>query len=135
MNAVPNEARLPFTTTFDLLLRRPLRLGGVLGGIYLDVRNILNRRNVVAVRRDTGTPDAPAEVIESMAMQAYTANPDPIPYESERYRAEADLNHDGYVAGQSELLPMYQAAAADFLQPLFAYGPPRLVRLGVEVVF
>jgi hypothetical protein len=30
---------------------------------------------------------------------------------------------------------MYLAAAADFVQPLFAFGPPRLVRLGVEVVF
>jgi hypothetical protein len=135
MSAVPNDARLPFTTTFDLLLRRPLRLGGVLGGIYLDVRNILNRRNVVAVRRDTGTPDAPAELVQSMAMAAYQAHPEPIPYESERYRADADVNQDGYVAGQGELMPMYQAAAADFVQPLFAFGPPRLVRLGFEVVF
>jgi hypothetical protein len=30
---------------------------------------------------------------------------------------------------------MYEAAARDFTQPLFAYGPPRLLRLGVEVVF
>jgi hypothetical protein len=135
MNAVPNDARLPFTTTFDLLLRRPLRLGGVLGGVYLDVRNILNRRNVTAVRRYTGTPDAPAELIQSMATAAYQAHPEPIPYESERYRADADVNQDGYVAGQGELMPMYLAAAADFVQPLFAFGPPRLVRLGVEVVF
>ena len=40
--------------TVDLLVRRPLRLGGARGGIYLDVRNLLNRRNIVAVRRDTG---------------------------------------------------------------------------------
>jgi hypothetical protein len=99
------------------------------------VRNILNRRNVTAVRRDTGTPDAPAELIQSMATAAYQAHPEPIPYESERYRADADVNQDGYVAGQGELMPMYLAAAADFVQPLFAFGPPRLVRLGVEVVF
>ena len=30
---------------------------------------------------------------------------------------------------------MYVAAARDYTQPLFAYGPPRLVRLGVELLF
>jgi hypothetical protein len=35
---------------------RLLRLGGKMGGIYLDVRNLLNRQNVVAVRRDIGSP-------------------------------------------------------------------------------
>ncbi len=135
MNGLPNDARLPFTTTFDVLLRRPLTLAGVRGGIYLDVRNLLNRRNVVAVRRDTGTPDAPASVLSSMAMDAYLQHPEAIPYESERYRAAADLNHDGFIAGQTELLPLYQAAAIDYTQPLFAYGTPRLARLGVELVF
>lgn len=131
----PNNARLPSTSTIDLLLRRPVTLGGVRGGVYLDVRNLFDRRNVVAVRRDTGTPDASTDVLDAMAMQAYQAHPEPIPYESERYRASADLNHDGYVAGQAELLPMYQAAVQDFLQPIFAYGPPRLVRLGMELLF
>jgi hypothetical protein len=32
-------------------------------------------------------------------------------------------------------MPMYLAAARDFTQPLFVYGTPRLVRLGVEVLF
>ena len=44
-------------------------------------------------------------------------------------------NSDGYVAGAGELMPLYLAAARDFGQPLFAYGPPRLVRLGVEFAF
>jgi hypothetical protein len=30
---------------------------------------------------------------------------------------------------------MYLAAARDYTQPVFAYGPPRLARLGVELVF
>ena len=131
----PNAARLPASTALDLLVRRPLSLGGVRGGVYLDVRNLLNRRNVVAVRRDTGTPEAPEEVILAMATKAYQAHPEAIPYESERYRADADLNHDGAIAGQDELLPMFTAAARDFTQPLFAYGAPRLVRLGVELLF
>jgi hypothetical protein len=30
---------------------------------------------------------------------------------------------------------MYLAAANDYAQPIFAYGPPRLARLGVELLF
>ena len=132
---LPNGSRLPGTSTVDLLVRRPVELGGVSGGIYLDVRNVLNRRNVFAVRRDTGQPTADDAAIQRMAEAAYDANPDPIPYESLRYRAAADLDGDGYVAGREELFPLYLAAANDYAQPIFAYGPPRLARLGVEFLF
>jgi hypothetical protein len=30
---------------------------------------------------------------------------------------------------------MFLAAAQDFTQPLFAYGPPRMFRFGVELIF
>jgi outer membrane receptor protein involved in Fe transport len=132
---LPNGQRLPWTTTVDLLVRRPLKLGRMTGGIYLDVRNLLNHRNVVAVRRDTGEPQANDAGITRMAEAAYQKHPEPIPYESSRYRTSADLNGDGYVANHDELFPMYVAAARDFSQPLFAYGPPRLMRLGIEVLF
>ena len=132
---LPNGSRLPMTATVDLLVRRPLRLGGTTGGIYLDVRNLLNRRNVVAVRRDTGEPQPDDGAIARMAEAAYAAHPEAIPYESSRYRQNADLNGDGYVSGREELFPLYVEAARDFTQPLFSYGPPRLMRLGVELLF
>ena len=132
---LPNASRLPWTSSVDLLVRRPIQLGGTRGGIYLDVRNLLNRRNVVAVRRDTGVPQPTEEAIQLMAEEAYAANPGAIPFESARYRASADLNQDGYVSGRGELFPMYVAAARDYTQPVFAYGPPRLARLGVELLF
>jgi hypothetical protein len=53
---------------------------------------------------------------------------------SRRYRACADTDRNGYIEG-GELFPLYLAAARDFTQPLFAYGPPRLARLGVEFLF
>ena len=84
---LPNSSRLPWTSTVDLLVRRPIQLGGTLGGIYLDVRNLLNRRNVVAVRRDTGVPQPTDEAIQQMAEEAYAAHPGAIPFESARYRA------------------------------------------------
>lgn len=131
----PNGSRLPSQWTLDALLRKPIRLGGMMGGLYLDVRNVTNRRNEVATRRDTGNPNASVATIERMAMEAFQANPAPIPYESPRYRRAADLNGDGRVAGANELLPLFRSAAEDFTQPMFVFGPPRQVRLGLEVVF
>ena len=131
----PNDARLPWTGTVDMMLRRPIVLGRVRTGLYLDVRNLFNRENIVAVRRDTGSPFATTEIIEAMAEEAYAANPYAIPFESPRYRPAADLDGNGRIEGRGELLPLYVSAARDVSQPVFFYGPPRLVRLGVEVIF
>ena len=131
----PNDKRLPSTSSVDFLIRKPIRALGVGSGIYLDVRNLFNTRNLIAIRRDTGTPGIDDAGIQAMADAAYAAHPEAIPYESPRYRPHADLNSNGYVEGPGELMPMYLAAARDFTQPLFVYGTPRLVRLGVEVLF
>ncbi len=130
-----NEYRLPSQSSLDVLLRRPLALAGARGSVYLDVRNVMDTRSVVAVRRDTGEPALGEAGIEAAAAAAYAAHPEPIPYQSPRYRGWADTNHDGVIAGPGELMPLYLAAARDYYQPLFAYGPPRLVRLGVELIF
>lgn len=132
---LPNGSRLPATSTVDMLLRRPIRVGGLQGGVYLDVRNLLGRRNIGSVRPETGSPYPDGQRVQDLADQAYTAHPEPIPYESPRYRAWADTDHDGYVDGPDELKPLYLRAAQDFTQPVFAYGPPRLFRLGMEVGF
>ncbi len=131
----PNDSRLPATYTLDALVRRPFNLGRARGSVYLDVRNLLGRRNLVAVRRDTGTPNLPEDRLAEEADLAYQENPGPIPYESARYRPWADTNGDGVIQGREELYPLYLLAARDFFQPLFAYGPPRLLRVGVELGF
>ncbi|HWA56893.1 MAG TPA: TonB-dependent receptor [Gemmatimonadales bacterium] len=131
---LPNDGRLPATNTIDLLIRRPFSLKGMVGSFYVDVRNLANRRNIIAVRRDTGTPVLDEGQIQALATAAYNANPTPIPYESPRYRAWADTDQNGYVEG-TELQTLYLAATRDFVQPIFFYGAPRLVRLGVEVGF
>lgn len=132
---LPNDQRLPSQTQIDMLLRRSISLLGWKGGVYLDVRNLLNAVNVEAVRRDVGTPGPSSGEINTMATAAYNAHPEAIPYESPRYRPWADLNHDGYISGPAELMPLYLAAARDFTQPIFQYGPPRLFRIGVELEF
>ncbi len=132
---LPNSFRLPPQTIIDLRLRRPLVIGGWRGSVYFDARNFLNAQNLESVRRETGTPGATTGEIQALAQAAYNAHPEAIPYESPRYRAWADLNHDGVISGSGELMPLYRAAAQDFTQPVFAYGPPRLIRLGVELEF
>lgn len=131
----PNGSRLPAQWTIDALLRRPLRFGAFRGGIYVDVRNLTNRRNVLAVRRDTGNPDPSETYLNTIAEQAYQANPQTIPFESPRYRRHGDTNGDGRIAGRAELFPLYLAAARDYSQALFVYGPPRQIRFGMELVF
>jgi hypothetical protein len=131
---LPNSFRLPGQSTVDLLLRRPLAVAGRRGSFYLDVRNLLNRRNIDAVRRDLGTPGPGQSILDALAAQAYQAHPEAIPYESPRYRPFADTDHNGLIEGQTELMPLYLAAARDYSQPLFAFGPPRLIRLGVELI-
>lgn len=122
-------------TTFVLSPAADSRLGRFEGGIYLDVRNVLNKRNQTSVRRDTGSPFASEATIDRLALVAYNANPDPIPFESPRYRRSSDLDSNGLIAGQAELLPLYRSAARDFTQPLFVYGPPRTLRFGLEMLF
>lgn len=132
---LPNSQRLPSEFSLDMLLRRDFPIAGTRLGVYVDVRNLTNRRNVIAVRRDSGQPEPTDDVLDAMAQDAYAANPGPIPYESARYRSWADLDGDGLVSGRDELLPLYEQAARDFTRPLYFYGPPRLVRLGVEIAF
>ena len=133
---LPNSHRLPMTMTVDLLVRRQIRLGGGWqGSVYLDVRNLLNRRNIEAVRRETGSPYVTPGGIDSLAEQAFAAHPEAIPYESPRYRAFADRDGNGLIEGRGELFPLFQSAARDYTQPLFSYGAPRLFRLGLELVF
>lgn len=131
----PNSYRLPAQQSIDLFVRRPFALLGRRGSVYLDLRNVLNTRNVISVRRETGSPFMTDTLIAQAALRAYNAHPEAIPYESPRYRAAADLDQNGLVDGYDELYPQYLAAARDAFAPTFAYASPRLVRLGLELVF
>lgn len=131
----PNSYRLPVQMSADVLIRRSLTFAGHRGSVYVDGRNILNRRNILSVRRDTGSPFMTEAGIEAAATAAYNKHPEAIPYESPRYRPAADLNHDGMIAGITELYPLYLAAARDAYQPIFEYATPRLMRLGFELDF
>jgi outer membrane receptor protein involved in Fe transport len=59
--AEQNNARLPETLTLDLFARKAFSLGPVQCGIFVDVRNLLNRKNVLSVYSATGSPDRSGE--------------------------------------------------------------------------
>ena len=77
---LPNDARLPSEYSLDALLRRPVRLRGLRGGVYIDARNLLNRRNTVAVRRDTGEPGVTGATLQGMRASGVSGPPraDPL---------------------------------------------------------
>jgi hypothetical protein len=130
-----NALRLPSYTTLDLLIRKPIPFGSNFASIYLDIRNAFNTSTIQYVRRDTGTPYLDEGGLQDQAEAAYNAHPESIPYESPRYRTYADLDANGLVEGEAELMPLYLRAAQDYNTPVFQYGNPRLFRLGLEVMF
>jgi len=54
----PNSARMPWTMTVDLRATKYFKFVGLDMALYADVRNIFNKRNVLAVWGQTGEPDA-----------------------------------------------------------------------------
>jgi len=55
--AEQNNARLPWTMTVDLYLRKAVLVKPLQCGVFVDVRNLFNRKNVVSVYSATGSPD------------------------------------------------------------------------------
>ncbi|HUH13398.1 MAG TPA: TonB-dependent receptor [Longimicrobiales bacterium] len=126
---------LPWTSTLNLRVAR--RFASLPGcgrcgwRVVGEGRNILDRENVIALRRDTGTL-APSEA----ALQPYLEGSiaEPIPLESPRYSRLADLDGDGLITA-GEYAQARLAAALDLHDPSLFYGEGRQLRLGVEVVF
>jgi hypothetical protein len=56
-----NSARMPATSTLDLELSKEWRISGFTIGAFIEVLNLLDQKNVVAVYSDTGEPDVTTE--------------------------------------------------------------------------
>jgi hypothetical protein len=135
-DALRASAYLPWTSTIDLRLSRELgKLPGCGGcGIRFtaDGRNLLDRENVIAARRDTGglgpTLAAVRTVVDALP------GPAEIPAESPLYSRSIDANGDGIIT-QLEFSRARTAAVLDRLNPSLYFGEPRQVRFGFEVNF
>jgi hypothetical protein len=72
--AEQNNSRLPETMTVDLYARKAFIVGPVQLGIFIDIRNLLNRKNVLSVYSATGSPDVSGEE-SARATQDYQKDP------------------------------------------------------------
>ena len=126
---------LPWVVQVDL--RATLELGEVPGcpdcrwRIVVDGRNLLDRENVLALRRDTGTIAPPAAEVLELARGVPGG---PIPRESPRYSALADLDGNGRIT-DLEYRTVRLAAALDRMDPSLFFDEPLQLRVGVEVGF
>ncbi|MGD8495706.1 MAG: TonB-dependent receptor [Gemmatimonadales bacterium] len=129
--------RLPWTALVDLAAT--WELPGLPGcercGVRLvaEVKNLLDRENLIALRRETGTIAPSLGTLQDQA-SAPVSSEFPIPRESSRYSPSVDLDGDGLISGE-EFATARFAAVLDRNDPSLYYGPPRQLRVGVEVTF
>lgn len=131
-----NTTYLPWTSTIDLRFSRELGhlpgCGSCAWRVTADGRNLLDRENVIAVRRDTGGLGPSVAALDALA--AGMPAPADIPAESPLYTAGIDLDSDGIIT-QSEFGLARTAAALSRFDPSLYFGEPRQLRLGIEVTF
>jgi hypothetical protein len=130
-SASPTTTGCP-RSPMDLLIRKPFPLGRIGAGVYPRRPQRVPTGNVVAVRRDTGEPSL-MRPRSSPRRRPPTRRIGADPFES-RAIGYGTGRH-GVIEGAGELLPLYDRAARDYNQPVFAYGQPRLVRFGMELLF
>ena len=129
--------RLPWTYLVNARLSREMGAlpgcGGCALRLILEARNLFNRDNVIALRRDTGTV-APSVDDLSATAQEVPDDLEPIPRESPDYSELVDLNRDGLITA-SELQVARFAAALDREDPSLFFGQDFQLRFGLEVTF
>jgi hypothetical protein len=128
---------LPWTWAADLRASWDFATAGWCGRCrwraLADGRNILNRKNVIALRRETASIAPSLAEVERLSRVPGNLS-EPIPREAPGYNALIDLNRDGYITG-AEFNTARFAAALDRYDPSLYYGEARQLRLGIEVVF
>ena len=128
---------LPWTWTTDLRASWDFGSLSVCGlcswRVFADGRNILNRKNIIGLRRPTGSVSPTLAEVQAVANRPSNVTL-PIVRESPLYSALIDLNRDGSITSD-EFQTARMAAALDRFDPSLYYGESRQLRIGVEVVF
>ncbi len=129
--------RLPWTSVFDARFTWDFaKLPGCRGcplRLVVDGKNLFASENVIALSRDSGTLAPSLGTLIDMTERPVTST-FPIPRESDRYSALADLNGNGRVSA-TEFETTRFAAALDASDPSLLFSEPRQLRLGLEVAF
>ncbi|HUP90257.1 MAG TPA: TonB-dependent receptor [Longimicrobiales bacterium] len=101
--------------------------------VVFDGRNIMNSKNILAFRTNTGTIGPSLTEVQSLA-NSLTLPSASIPRESPAYVSIIDANNDGIIT-QDEARSARFAAALDRYDPTLFFGEGRQIRIGVELTF
>ena len=135
----PNPiGRLPWTALVDFGLtwevpRRILGCERCGAQLVLEVKNLFDRDNIIALRRDTGLIGPSLAAVQQQTAAPVSSN-FPIPRESDRYSSSIDLDGNGLIS-QGEFSIARFAAVVDRNDPSLFFGPARELRVGMEVTF
>jgi hypothetical protein len=129
----PNASRLPYTLEWNLRMSRGFRIGNRNYTIFADIRNLLDRQNVLYYDPLTNPPWNSETRFRQIARDA-TQDAISIPAESVEYSEQADLNRDRVVTpGEQE--EVHYNALVDRWTPVLSYDEPRQVRIGLDIRF
>ncbi len=132
LTAERNSARMPPRFTTDLNLGKHVTLGGIRIGLTCVVTNLFNARVVQWVYGATGLPNDDGYIwTYSPANWANTLDATLL---SGTYHPARDRNHDGYITDEEEYVA-YRCAYLDFVDNPVNYGPPRQIKVGINIEF
>ncbi len=131
--AEQNSARMPTRFTADLNATKHVSVGKLKLGLTCIVTNLLNARIVQWVYGHTGAPDNDGYV-ETYSPDNWVLDPDVTLLNPVKYNPVRDHNHDGYITDEEEYLA-YRMGYLDFVNNPMNFGPPRQVKLGVNIEF
>ena len=123
-----NSARYPSTFTSDARLSRDFSLGGLQLNVGLDITNLFNTLTIMNVNTVTGSPSNSGRVITQGEFSGGMVVGDKY------YHPARDANHDGYLS-QREEYEAYIKAYEEIQNTPTNYGPPRRMRLGINLSF
>ena len=123
-----NSARYPSEFTADARIAKSINLGRLSFDISLDITNLLNTLTVSNVSTVTGSPSNNGTVITFGQFSGGMVVGD------QYYNAARDKNHDGYLTRKEEY-DAYIKAYEAIQNPPTNYGPPRKMKLGINLSF
>lgn len=120
-----NDGRLPWSSNLDLRLSKGFNVAeNVQLNFFTTITNLFNTKTIDFVYGQTGRPDDDGKV------HNFTGNDKT----SSKYVPFVDVNNDGVIS-DAEAQTAADAAYKYYLDDPLNYGPPRIVRIGLELLF
>jgi len=130
--AEQNSARMPPRFTTDLTAAKYFAIGQVKIGVTAVITNLLNAQTVQWVYGHTG--EASDDGYVSTLSPDNWPGPSYVTLVNTSYNPRRDMNHDGYISAEEEYVA-YRVGYLDFVDNPMNYGPPRQVKVGVNLEF